>query len=125
MGATVAAMRLPRTSISSAVSMALCGRLTQPMAIGAPTVGAKPPDVTSPTLILSAKMGAPSRAGRRPSIFRPTRFEPGRTYSEAEVNETLRAFYDDYAALRRYLVDEGFLTRDANTYWRTGGTFAV
>lgn len=52
-------------------------------------------------------------------------FEPGRTYAEAEVNETLQRFHDDHAALRRYLVDEGFLTRDANVYWRTGGTFAV
>jgi hypothetical protein len=24
--------------------------------------------------------------------------------------------------LRRYLVDEGFLSRDAGIYWRTGGT---
>lgn len=53
------------------------------------------------------------------------RFEPGRTYTEAEVSETLQSFYDDYAALRRYLVDEGFLARDANVYWRAGGTFQV
>jgi hypothetical protein len=52
-------------------------------------------------------------------------FEPGRTYTEAEVSATLQAFYDDYAALRRYLVDEGFLTREANVYWRTGGSFTV
>lgn len=51
-------------------------------------------------------------------------FEPGLTYAEAEVNAILQGFYDDYAALRRYLVDEGFLTRDANVYWRTGGSFA-
>jgi hypothetical protein len=52
-------------------------------------------------------------------------FEPGRTYPEAEVNERLRAFHDDVAALRRYLVDEGFLSREAGTYWRTGGTVPV
>ena len=52
-------------------------------------------------------------------------FEPGSTYTEAEVSETLRRFHPDYAALRRYLVDEQFLTREGNVYWRSGGTFAV
>jgi hypothetical protein len=49
-------------------------------------------------------------------------FEPGRTYPESEVNEVLRRFHDDYAALRRYLVDELFLTREGGVYWRSGGT---
>lgn len=49
-------------------------------------------------------------------------FELGQTYPEVQVNEILVAFNDDYAALRRYLVDEGFLTREANVYWRSGGT---
>ena len=53
------------------------------------------------------------------------RFEPGHTYAEAEVNEILTGFHDDYAALRRYLVDEHFLTREDNVYWRTGGTVVV
>jgi hypothetical protein len=62
-------------------------------------------------------------------------FEPGRRYTEAEVNRMLSAWHPDYAALRRYLVDEGFLRRrdepdpDAGRsrklYWRTGGTFEV
>lgn len=52
-------------------------------------------------------------------------FEPGRTYPEAAVNEVLLGYYDDYAALRRYLVDEGFLARDGGVYWRTGGTVVV
>lgn len=52
-------------------------------------------------------------------------FEVGRRYSEPEVNVVLRAFHDDYAALRRYLVEEGFLTREAGIYWRTGGTVEV
>jgi hypothetical protein len=41
-----------------------------------------------------------------------TSFEPGRTYTEPEVNERLMAVYDDYTALRRYLVEEHFLDRD-------------
>jgi len=32
---------------------------------------------------------------------------------------------DDHAALRRYLVDEGFLSRQAGVYWRSGGTVDV
>ena len=52
-------------------------------------------------------------------------FELGHTYPEAVVNEILLRYNDDYAALRRYLVDEGFLTRDAGVYWRSGGTVEV
>jgi hypothetical protein len=48
-------------------------------------------------------------------------FEPGVRYQEREVNAFLRAFHTDYAMLRRYLVDEGFLSRDHGEYWRTGG----
>ncbi|PZG10102.1 DUF2087 domain-containing protein [Nonomuraea aridisoli] len=50
-----------------------------------------------------------------------TLFEPGLRYPEKDVNVTLRAFHDDYAALRRYLVDEGLLSREGNVYWRSGG----
>jgi hypothetical protein len=53
------------------------------------------------------------------------RFEPGRTYHEPLVNEVLGAFHPDYASLRRYLVDEGFLERRDGFYWRAGGTFEV
>jgi hypothetical protein len=52
-------------------------------------------------------------------------FEPGQTYPEAEVNDILRRFHPDYAALRRYLVENGFLTRENNVYWRSGGSFEV
>jgi hypothetical protein len=49
-------------------------------------------------------------------------FEPGQYYEEREVNRILKRYHDDYATLRRYLVDESFLSRDAGKYWRTGGT---
>ena len=52
-------------------------------------------------------------------------FEPGRRYEEREVNDTLRRYHPDTAALRRYLVDEGFLDRDHGLYWRSGGPFDV
>jgi hypothetical protein len=58
-------------------------------------------------------------------------FEPGRRYPEREVNEILGAVHPDYAMLRRYLVDDGFLDRaderapsggrSVKVYWRTGG----
>ena len=38
------------------------------------------------------------------------------------VNNTLRPWHDDVAALRRYLVEEGFLERRDGLYWRAGGT---
>ena len=59
-------------------------------------------------------------------------FEPGRRYPEPEVNELLGRYHPDYAMLRRYLVDDGFLDREdepapeggrsVKVYWRSGGT---
>lgn len=49
-------------------------------------------------------------------------FEPGVRYPEPSVNEFLAAIHPDFAALRRYLVDEGFLSRAEGEYWRSGGT---
>ena len=48
-------------------------------------------------------------------------FEPGVRYPEAEVNALLTGYHADYAALRRYLVDEGLLDRGEGDYWRSGG----
>ena len=48
-------------------------------------------------------------------------FEPGLRYAEREVNSILQVFYSDHTTLRRYLVDEGLLTRAEGVYWRTGG----
>lgn len=57
--------------------------------------------------------------------FLAARFEPGRVYPEPAVNAVIGELHDDYAALRRYLVDEGFLERRDGFYWRAGGTFEV
>ena len=46
-------------------------------------------------------------------------FLPGKVYTEAEVNEILRAFNEDTASLRRALLDEQMLTRDRGQYWLT------
>ncbi|TMK92238.1 MAG: DUF2087 domain-containing protein [Actinobacteria bacterium] len=48
-------------------------------------------------------------------------FEPGRRYDEKEVNGIVARFFNDHAALRRALVDEGLLGRDHGEYWRAGG----
>ena len=52
-------------------------------------------------------------------------FEPGQAYAEKEVNKRLSAVHPDYAALRRYLVDDEFLHRRDGFYWRAGDTFEV
>ena len=52
-------------------------------------------------------------------------FDPGQTYTEAEVNHVLNDFHPDHAALRRYLVENDFMTRKEGHYWRSGGTFEV
>jgi hypothetical protein len=49
-------------------------------------------------------------------------FEPGRRYSEQMVNLIIGQRHADTAALRRYLVDGGFLDRSSGEYWRSGGT---
>ena len=50
-------------------------------------------------------------------------FEPGLRYTERHVNSILQIYNEDYATLRRYLVDYGMLTRADGVYWRSGGRF--
>ncbi len=52
-------------------------------------------------------------------------FEPGLRYQERDVNFTLQLFYEDYTSLRRYMVEEGIMTRAEGVYWRTGGRYAT
>lgn len=44
---------------------------------------------------------------------------PDHLYSEKEVNQALKAFYEDYVLIRRYLIEYGFLDRkaDGSQYW--------
>jgi biotin operon repressor len=46
--------------------------------------------------------------------------EPGRRYTEKQINELLARFHADVAALRRYLVDFKFMQRtvEGRQYWR-------
>lgn len=65
----------------------------------------------------------PEKRGKRLVVLERLvmEFEPGVRYDEREVNFRLQLFHPDYAALRRYMVDEGLMTRAEGVYWRTGG----
>ncbi len=52
-------------------------------------------------------------------------FEPGLRYLESDVNLILAQYHPDVASLRRHLVDEGFMEREAGEYWRAGGTVSL
>ena len=69
----------------------------------------------------------PEKFGKRQIVLEEIAqsFEPGTRYAEAEVNLVLRDLYPDFAALRRYLIDAAFLSREDGFYWRSGGTVRV
>ena len=66
----------------------------------------------------------PARRERRKLLLNEVAlaFEPGVYYSERTVSLFLRQMYPDYAALRRYLIDEDLLDRRDGEYWRCGGS---
>ena len=45
--------------------------------------------------------------------------DPARRWTEREFSEWLSRFNEDYAVLRRYLVDSGYMARENGIYWRT------
>jgi len=47
------------------------------------------------------------------------KFEVGRTYTEEEVSFLLLNYHEDYASLRREMVDMGLMARANGIYWRT------
>jgi hypothetical protein len=65
--------------------------------------------------------GFPKKEKRKIAILRQLirRFDPGRQYMEKEVNEILKAAWDDYVTLRRYMIEYGFMDRmaDGSKYW--------
>jgi hypothetical protein len=62
----------------------------------------------------------PVKASQRRVVleYLADRFDVGVDYAEATVNELLGRFHEDYASLRRYLVDQRLLTRHAGVYRR-------
>lgn len=69
----------------------------------------------------------PTKASKRRIVLEriALEFEPGLRYDEREVNAIVGRFFPDHAALRRSLVDEGFLDRERGVYWRSGGRVDV
>lgn len=86
---------------------------------------ADPPDQLRPFIRDGRITAIPAKRARRLLLLDQVAqaFEPGRTYPEPTVDEVLKAVFDDHCTLRRYLVDESFLSRTpAGVYWRVGGT---
>jgi len=56
----------------------------------------------------------PKKNAKKVQVFQrvANQFEFGKEYTEKEVNQRLREIYEDYALLRRYLVDYQYLERD-------------
>jgi DNA-binding CsgD family transcriptional regulator len=48
-----------------------------------------------------------------------TQFQKGVKYTEKEVNAVIKPIYEDYATIRRYLIEYGFMdrTNDCKEYW--------
>jgi ADP-ribose pyrophosphatase YjhB (NUDIX family) len=71
--------------------------------------------------------GFPAAAGKRRLLLEHVAavFEPGVRYPEVEVNAIMRAWQDDYAMLRRALIDAALLDRADGFYWRIGGPVPV
>ena len=50
--------------------------------------------------------------------FLASKFELGRTYTEQEVSFLLLEYHEDYASLRREMVDTGLMARESGIYRR-------
>ena len=44
-------------------------------------------------------------------------FQPGRIYSEREVNILIADFHDDFCTIRRDMISERLMDRDERGYW--------
>lgn len=63
----------------------------------------------------------PAQRKKRDVLLRylVNRFDKGQRYPEKEVNLIIADLHDDFATLRRELVDGGFMARENAVYWRT------
>jgi hypothetical protein len=102
--------------------------LLHDMAPPPPARPATPEDQVLRAFLVEGRLRAiPTRRDKRLIVLDhiAQRFEPGVRYAEKDVNVVLSAFHDDYATLRRCLIDEGLLSREDNVYWRSGGRVEV
>jgi hypothetical protein len=60
----------------------------------------------------------PAQLKKRLIIYRLIfgQFEPGRSYTEKQVNETISRLHGDYCTVRRDMVDMGWFTRENGVY---------
>jgi len=94
-------------------------------------IDALPPDFSAEDRALLRAMTKNGRLDQLPSLrHKPQRlqvmlrwlasqFAPDAFYTEKEVNTILKTAHDDFASLRRYLVDFGYLQRElgGRKYW--------
>lgn len=64
----------------------------------------------------------PRKDAVRESLFKmilDASFEKGKKYCEKEVNERLKSYYDDFAYLRRLMIEYSLMERktDCSEYW--------
>lgn len=63
----------------------------------------------------------PSKEKRKIIVLKQIlkKFESQKMYTEQEVNRVLKTVYEDFASLRRYLIEYGFMERtsDGTKYW--------
>jgi predicted transcriptional regulator len=62
----------------------------------------------------------PAQRKKREAILRRilAEFQPGKRYSEKQVNAVIGEFHEDTATLRRELIGYGWLKREGGAYWR-------
>jgi DNA-binding transcriptional ArsR family regulator len=62
----------------------------------------------------------PAQRKKRDVILRYLvgQFEPGVRYTEAQVNEVIKRYHEDFATLRREFIGGGLMARENGIYWR-------
>ena len=65
--------------------------------------------------------GIPAQEKKKQILMRwlAGQIDPDRRWTEREFSEWLTQFNEDFATLRRYLVDSGYMAREKGIYWRT------
>lgn len=66
-------------------------------------------------------VGIPAQEKKKQILIRwlANQIDPQRRWTEKEFSEWLKQYNEDYAFLRRYLVDSHYMARENGIYWRT------
>lgn len=100
----------------------LAGRIIHDLVRRPGGTPATPEDRTIAAFIRDGRLASiPSQGAKRQVILRYLLdhcFAEDRAYPEPEVNRRLAAYHPDVAALRRYMVDAGLMTRSGGEYRR-------